>query len=71
VRRPLPEEIVAMRYLLSRSASHPSAILFLVQVVGVLLYPFMEEARHGHVALNIFGILVLGVTTNMVGARPD
>lgn len=59
-----------MRYLLSGPTRHPSAILFLVQMLGVLLYPFMEEARHGQIALNIFGILVLGITTRMVRRTP-
>ncbi len=59
-----------MSYLLRRFTRHPSAILFLVQVLGVLLYPFMEEARHGQIALNIFGILVLGMTTRMVRRTP-
>ena len=59
-----------MRHLLSHSTRHPSALLFLVQVLGVLLYPFMEEARHGQAALNIFGILVLGLATSMVRRTP-
>jgi hypothetical protein len=49
---------------------HPSAVLFVVQILGVLLYPFMEEARHGQIGLNIFGILVLGITTRMVRRTP-
>jgi hypothetical protein len=49
---------------------HPSAVLFLVQVLGVLLYPFMEQAPHGQIALNIFGITVLVITTRMVRRTP-
>lgn len=59
-----------MQQLFIRTARHPSAILFVVQVLGVLLYPFMEGAHNGNVALNIFGILVLGLTTHMVRRTP-
>jgi len=59
-----------MNNLFVHTARHPSAILFVVQVLGVLLYPFMEEARNGHVALNIFGMLVLGLTMRMVRHTP-
>jgi hypothetical protein len=58
-----------MRHLLSPTR-HPSAILFLVQMLGVLLYPFMEQAPHGQIALNIFGITVLVITTRMVRRTP-
>jgi hypothetical protein len=58
-----------MQKLFFHTARHPSAILFVVQVLGVLLYP-MEEARDGHLALNIFGILVLCLTTRMVRRTP-
>lgn len=59
-----------MLQLLAHTARHPSAILFVVQMLGVVLYPFMEEARHGHIALNIFGIGVLCLTTRMVRRTP-
>jgi len=59
-----------MRFLFNHSTRHPSAILFLVQILGVLLYPFMEEARYGQLALNIFGMLVLVITTRMVRRTP-
>jgi hypothetical protein len=59
-----------MMHLLSRSTRHPSAILFLVQMAGVLLYPFIEGTPHGQISLNIFGILVLGITTSMVRRTP-
>lgn len=59
-----------MRRLLRHSKRHPSAILFLVQVLGVVLYPFVENTPLGHAALNIFGILVLGMTTSMVRRTP-
>jgi hypothetical protein len=56
--------------LLTHTARHPSVFLFVVQVLGVLLYPFVEPTRYGHVALNIFGIAVLGIATNMVRRTP-
>jgi Ion channel len=40
--------------------SHPSAILLAVQLVGVLLYPFMESSS-GRVVFELFGALVLGL----------
>jgi len=55
-----------MRSLLSHSQRHPSAVLLAVQLLGVLIYPFAENTAEGHVALNIFGLLVLAFTTNMV-----
>jgi hypothetical protein len=58
-----------MRPLLSPTR-HPSAVLFVVQILGVLLYPFMEQAPHGQIALNIFGVLVLVITTRMVRRTP-
>jgi hypothetical protein len=41
--------------------SHPSGILLLVQLVGVLTYPFMENTTSGRVAFELFGALVLGL----------
>lgn len=58
-----------MRQLLD-PARHPSAILLVVQILGVLLYPFMEQAPHGQIALNIFGVTVLVITTRMVRRTP-
>jgi Ion channel len=42
-------------------ASHPSAILLVVQLLGVLLYPFMETRGVGAVAFEVFGALVLAL----------
>jgi hypothetical protein len=41
-------------------------VLLVVQLLGVLLYPFVENTPEGHTALNIFGLAVLAFTTNMV-----
>jgi hypothetical protein len=45
---------------LGKIAAHPSAILLLVQLVGVLLYPFMENP-YGRVGFEAFGALVLAL----------
>jgi hypothetical protein len=49
---------------------HPSAILLLAQLLGMLLYPFLEQTRYGHVAFNAFGILILTFTIRMVHRTP-
>ena len=49
---------------------HPSAILLLVQLAGLVLYPFLERTDVGRVALGAFGIVVLLVTTRMVRRTP-
>ncbi len=41
--------------------AHPSAILLAVQVIGVVIYPFMEETRLGRGAFEVFGALVLAL----------
>ena len=42
-------------------ASHPSAILLVVQLLGVLVYPFMETGGMQSVVFEIFGALVLAL----------
>ena len=49
---------------------HPSAILLLVQVLGVLLYPFIEDTKFGQTGLNVFGVIVLGMTIRTVYRTP-
>jgi Ion channel len=41
--------------------AHPSAILLVVQLIGVLVYPFMEETGPGAVLFEIFGAVVLAL----------
>ncbi len=50
-----------MSYLrwLVRTRRHPSAILLLVQLVGMVLYPFMESTDAGRIAFGVFGIVML------------
>ncbi len=47
-----------MRRLIVR---HPSAVLLVVQLIGVLLYPFMEEAALGRGLFEVFGATVLAL----------
>lgn len=49
---------------------HPSAILLLVQLLGMLSYPFIEGTRAGQVAFNCFGIVVLAFAIRMVQRTP-
>jgi hypothetical protein len=39
--------------------THPSGILLVVQLLGVLLYPYMQQNTVGRVAFEAFGALVL------------
>lgn len=57
------------RWLL-RIIRHPSAILLFVQLAGLLLYPFIEQARSGRAILGAFGVLVLGLAISMVRQTP-
>ena len=56
--------------LLVRTRRHPSAILLAVQLVGLLLYPFIENTEVGRIGLGVFGIVVLALTTRMVRKTP-
>jgi hypothetical protein len=56
--------------LFARIRRHPSAILLMVQLLGMLLYPLIESTPAGLVAFNVFGVVVLGITTRMVQRTP-
>lgn len=56
--------------LLVHTRRHPSAILLLAQLLGMVLYPFLEGTRYGHVAFNAFGIVILTFTIRMVRRTP-
>ena len=58
-----------LRFMLS-TKRHPSAILLLTQLLGMMLYPFIENTEAGHIVFNAFGIVVLGITIKMVGRTP-
>ena len=47
----------------------PSAILLVVQLAGVLVYPFLEGSV-GRALLSVFGILVLGLVVLAVRSTP-
>lgn len=55
---------------LDRTRAHPSGILLVVQLVGMLLYPFIEHTHAGRLGLGVFGIVVLAITTGMVRRTP-
>ena len=61
-----------MRYLrfLVLTRRHPSAILLLVQLAGLVLYPLLESTPGGPLALGALGIAVLVITTGMVRRTP-
>ena len=48
----------------------PSAGLLLVQLLGIVLYPWMETSPRGRVAFGVFGVLVLGVALRVVRRSP-
>jgi hypothetical protein len=48
---------------------HPSAVLLTVQLLGVLLYPFMDGPA-GRAALSLFGLIVLVFAVRAVQATP-
>lgn len=56
--------------LLGSARRHPSAILLVVQLVGVLVYPAMEGSRGGRVAFETLGIVVLVLAVFSVRATP-
>jgi hypothetical protein len=56
--------------LLLHTGRHPSAILLLVQLLGMLSYPFIENTEAGRIAFNVFGIVVLVISTHMVRRTP-
>ena len=55
---------------LARWRRRPSAVLLVVQLAGLVLYPFVERTELARTGLGAFGIVVLIVTTRMVRATP-
>lgn len=58
-----------MRPLWLPLARTPSAVLLAVQLIGVLLYPFMDGAI-GRAALSLFGLVVLVIAVRTVQSTP-
>lgn len=56
--------------LFGSARRHPSAILLVVQLLGVLIYPAMEGSRGGRVAFEILGIVVLALAVFSVRSTP-
>ena len=55
---------------LPRLWQRPSAVLLAVQLLGVLLYPFMDESPVGRAALSSFALVVLFLAVRAVQATP-
>ena len=47
---------------------HPSAVLLAVQLIGVLVYPFMDDSPIGRAALSTFALVVLFFAVRAVQA---
>lgn len=56
--------------LFSSARRHPSAILLVVQLLGVLVYPAMEGSRGGRVGFETLGIIVLVLAVFSVRSTP-
>lgn len=53
-----------------RTRRHPSAVLLLVQLAGLVFYPFTEGTEAGRIAFGVFGIVVLAATIALVRRTP-
>ena len=62
---PSSPNFTRLRWLI-RLNRHPSALLLLVQLAGLLIYPFLEQRPGGSALLRGFGVIVLGVAIWMV-----
>src|SRR3954470_14978113 len=49
----------------------PSALLLVVQLAGVVCYPFMEDTRPGRALFSAFGIIVLALAVLAVRRTPS
>jgi len=56
--------------LLSYFRRTPSAGLLVVQLLGILMYPWMETSPRGRAIFTAFGLLVLGVALRVVRRSP-
>jgi hypothetical protein len=59
-----------MRFNLHLLRRHPSAMLLVVQLLGVMLYPLMENTATGRALLGAFGVLVLALALWVVNRSP-
>jgi hypothetical protein len=49
---------------------HPSGVLLAVQILGILLYPFMEASGLGRAVFSLFGLVVLVLAVLAVRRTP-
>lgn len=49
---------------------HPSAVLLAVQLLGILVYPFLGEQTAGRAGLGVLGLVVLVLAVSAVRATP-
>jgi Ion channel len=63
---PTPERVLTFAYL----RRTPSAVLLLVQLGAVLLYPWIEESPRGRAVIAAFGLIVLGLALRVVRRSP-
>jgi hypothetical protein len=56
--------------VLQAARRHPSAALFAAQLLGVLLYPFMEGSDAGRALFSAFGIAVLALAVWAIQSSP-
>lgn len=49
---------------------HPSAALLIVQILGILVYPLMEDTSAGRPLFGVVGLLVLGAALYVVKRGP-
>jgi hypothetical protein len=59
-----------LKFQLRAVLRFPSAVLLLVQLAGVVLYPLMEQADDSRALFGVFGIVVLGLALRMVRNTP-
>lgn len=50
--------------------SHPAGVLLAVQLLGIVVYPFMEDSAVGRGAFEAFGLVVLALVVRLVSASP-
>ncbi|MFC4819281.1 ion channel [Dokdonella ginsengisoli] len=62
---PATPNFARLRWLV-RLNRHPSAILLLVQLTGLMIYPLLEQTPGGTAMLRGFGVIVLGLAVWMV-----
>ncbi|HET7169769.1 MAG TPA: ion channel [Candidatus Limnocylindrales bacterium] len=59
-----------MNGLAATAWRHPSGVLLVVQLLGVVLYPFMGESPTGRAMLSLFALVVLALAVRAVRATP-